>query len=520
VTTTVTSTIKESGGDYTTLTAWEAAKQANLVTADQIQIAELYAFTTYLNDSVTVSGWTMDATRYAEIRTATGQRGDGYSTGARIGYTASAVPVITLSVAGSRLTDIDMIGFSYTAQNNYGAKAYITSTSIKTLITGCRGFGFTRRVYDIDGFSGATIVANCFGECIATTGYSAFYFNRLYSGCAAYNNTAVQPSSTLWYGFEFAGDAAGRTWNIKNNLAVVSASGVGFKTISGGSGTYNFDYNASTDATASANGGTHNRDSQTFTFTDAANHDYTLTSGDAGAKDFGVDLSADSVYAFSVDWQGDTRSGSWDIGFDEYVAAGGGTTYPVSLTLGASAAFAASSIATLIRTISLAASAALSAQGAKIGTYPKSSTIAANAALDAVSVSTRPVSITLTASGGFSASGQVAKQAAAIFAASLGLTAAEVRTAIASVDLGIATIFSAGVNGTFNKSATFAASAALLATVPGVVSASLTLSITAGFDAAGGFNWFAVSPAAASWSGASDDSGNWTTATEGTDTWS
>src|SRR3990170_1219772 len=73
--TTVTKTIKSSGGDYTSLSAWEAGQQGNLVTADQIQVAECYSM---LDTSICViNGWTTDATRYIEIKTPVSERHDG-----------------------------------------------------------------------------------------------------------------------------------------------------------------------------------------------------------------------------------------------------------------------------------------------------------------------------------------------------------------------------------------------------------------------------------------------------------
>lgn len=69
-------------------------------------------------------------------------------------------------------------------------------------------------------------------------------------------------------------------------------------------------------------GGTGNRFSQTFTFVDSANRDYHLQSSDAGAKDYGVSDPGSGLFSDDID--GQTRSGSWDIGADEYVAAASG----------------------------------------------------------------------------------------------------------------------------------------------------------------------------------------------------
>ena len=88
------------------------------------------------------------------------------------------------------------------------------------------------------------------------------------------------------------------------------------------SGTQTQSYNASTDATAS---GTGSRTTQTFTFEDAANGDLRLNASDAGAKGYGTDLSADSVYPFSLDFIRTTRTVPWDIGAHQVsVASSGG----------------------------------------------------------------------------------------------------------------------------------------------------------------------------------------------------
>lgn len=58
-------TIKPSGGDYTSLSAFEAGEQRNLVTADQISYGCCYAMSDTL--AVTFAGWTTDATRFIRV---------------------------------------------------------------------------------------------------------------------------------------------------------------------------------------------------------------------------------------------------------------------------------------------------------------------------------------------------------------------------------------------------------------------------------------------------------------------
>lgn len=70
--TVVTKTIGTASRDYSTLQAWEDAAPANLVTADQVWRGECYADAEF-SAALTVSGSTVDATRYKELTVAAGQ---------------------------------------------------------------------------------------------------------------------------------------------------------------------------------------------------------------------------------------------------------------------------------------------------------------------------------------------------------------------------------------------------------------------------------------------------------------
>ena len=58
------------------------------------------------------------------------------------------------------------------------------------------------------------------------------------------------------------------------------------------------------------------------TFVNEAGFDFHLDSSDTAAKDAGANLSADATFPISTDIDGETRSGTWDIGADEYVGGG------------------------------------------------------------------------------------------------------------------------------------------------------------------------------------------------------
>lgn len=76
--TVITHTIKNVDGDYSTLVAWESAQDRNLVTADEIAVAECYNdFGDYLTQYCRIFGWTTDETRYIKIYAPEGQRHNG-----------------------------------------------------------------------------------------------------------------------------------------------------------------------------------------------------------------------------------------------------------------------------------------------------------------------------------------------------------------------------------------------------------------------------------------------------------
>jgi hypothetical protein len=88
-------------------------------------------------------------------------------------------------------------------------------------------------------------------------------------------------------------------------------------------------YNASDESSAV---GTSSRTNQTFTFVNAGADDFHLSVSDAGAKDYGTSSPFTGLsYSYTVDIDGQTRSGSWDIGADEYQSASASPSARLSL---------------------------------------------------------------------------------------------------------------------------------------------------------------------------------------------
>ena len=96
----VQKTIQQSGGDYTSLSAWEAGRQTNCVTADSIEMAVIQgSWSAADTTSLTINGWTTDAARYIVITNSTsqhdGKRYDSAANAYRLDVTGSSA--ITVS---------------------------------------------------------------------------------------------------------------------------------------------------------------------------------------------------------------------------------------------------------------------------------------------------------------------------------------------------------------------------------------------------------------------------------------
>jgi hypothetical protein len=155
--------------------------------------------------------------------------------------------------------------------------------------------------------------------------YNCIFLDWLSTGALSYAFEACEGNYTEVYNCTFANNYAANWWLtswtslFKNNLFYNNT------TDSTNGQTLPDTYCSTTNDNTKGltNAATGNRFSQTFTFVDEPNDDFHLGSTDAGAIGYGIDLSA----VFTTDIDGQTRptgSNTWDIGADEYVAAGGG----------------------------------------------------------------------------------------------------------------------------------------------------------------------------------------------------
>lgn len=310
--TTVVKTIG-TGGDYSTLQAWEDACPANLVTADQVWQGQLKN-QEFVSGSplLTISGTTVDSTRYVELTTEAGASFADHankatnalrynaSNGAGIRWTGTYGTAITISQSYTRISKLQI-----TATGSSNAAACLSSGSIdyvdhnqcifegKTTATTVSMVGSNSRLRN------SLVVARhaSAGSIVQGT-----------AGTNIYNSTLVSTAGTATNGFlSNYGTAICKNVYVGNvtNATAGSASvtkTTSFTSVSGPpSG-----WSAAAFSTA------------TFESITDGSHDLRLKTGSA-LIDAGT---TESTYAAN-DVIGTARSGTWDVGAWEVPAAGG-----------------------------------------------------------------------------------------------------------------------------------------------------------------------------------------------------
>ena len=314
--TTVTHTLRSSGGDYTTMSAWEAAQQRDLVTADEIAQLNCYDdWPSGLSNTCLVSGWTTDATRYVYITAPSGERHDGTPAGGGFTLTYSTNFTNILEVAASTYATIEWIVSKHTTKGS-GFRAN-SNTTIKKCI-GRNAQGSSSRAGIQIGASGAKIYNSHVYNSVRGIGTESNFI-----GAEVYNCTVEDCSS---WGFRCYGSISAK-FDIRNcvtyNCTTSYQSPTNLHASAG--------YNAASDAATVTPPGTNPITTNIVSgdFTDIVNHNYSLASGST-LIDAGMDLSG----TFTDDIIGTTRGATFDVGAFEYV--GGATTHEGSISLGLS----------------------------------------------------------------------------------------------------------------------------------------------------------------------------------------
>lgn len=326
--TTVISTLRNGvteAGVFPTIEAWRSSLPANFVTADVVHILEVEANVGghAMTANLTFSGITTDATRYPHIRPKDGHGHTGVWDTSKVMFTGTNSAANTGLLTGNTSTFIfeglqvdAVIGSSTSAAietfvSGRGTvhACIVRATLLNTGITGSRG------IWLVSSGIGLSLAVNCIVmDCTSSSlpGSTAYRGILHTAGSAyAYNCTVVNCGGGIFS----LNPGASAPLTLRNNLVTNSgvAGRVAYTVDTATLGTTS-SHNAASDATAP---GTSSRQSQVFVFKNAAANNYKLAGTDTGAKGFGVDLSADSIYPFSTDAGGQTRASPWDMGSDE-----------------------------------------------------------------------------------------------------------------------------------------------------------------------------------------------------------
>ena len=206
-----------TGGDYTTLQAWEDACPANLVTVDQIWQGQLKnQELTSASTLLTISGTTVDATRYVELTTeagasfrdnaskATNALRYNAANGAAIKMTGTAIGV-SVAQNYTRISNIQMLSTS--TSTSAQPTLYVNSTGINCDVNSCiiEGYGRNSALKSVAAIKGngagqPNRLRNCLVVQRSTD--AAAILAILSNGAEAYNCTFAATGATLAVAFQ------------------------------------------------------------------------------------------------------------------------------------------------------------------------------------------------------------------------------------------------------------------------------------------------------------------------------
>lgn len=312
-----------SGKDYATLQAWNSAQARNLVSADEIAVAECYGGTDLLGGSFfNASGsWTTDSTRYCVIRAAEGEQIVGGSWDTSKAYGTSSTPTWPAIYTGAK--HFEIVGMQI--KNNTAARVFGSLNMLGVGQVWARSCLFVsgntssgQPVVDIEYAGGSCSIENC---TILFNGSHNYFIGITFRATSSithylYNNTIVG----------IVNGSPGVHWGIYAVDAVVTVESNNnyfqCNSISSGSGTVNLGANDAHSGTGvpTASLDSIPYDGTTFVSVTTGSEDLTPVSG-SPLIDAGADLSGSGI---TDDMNGTTRpqGSSYDIGAIEILSSG------------------------------------------------------------------------------------------------------------------------------------------------------------------------------------------------------
>lgn len=308
--TTVTKIIDPDSGagtDYTSLAAWEAARQRDLTAADEIEIASCRCSSGSedTGGAFAVDGWTTDSTRYIKITVQDAYRHAGVWSTAKYRCRFSNTTGDSLNVL-EQYTIVEYLQAYYNASGSSWRGVFALKASYSQCqfciakgdgsdMTGGGYVGdpsntnmlfYRNIIYDFTGTNSWGIAT---GDSINSTNHIG---QNTVFGCTYginYNNTPITSKQN------YAGSC---TLDFANKTGVTTSK------------------NISSDATSPDGASYQGKNSYSNYFVDYANKDFHLKSTDTVLKDAGDNLGS----PYDVDIDGQTVTGTWDIGADEWMA--------------------------------------------------------------------------------------------------------------------------------------------------------------------------------------------------------
>lgn len=304
------------GGDYYSLTAWEAGQQTNLVTGDNIAkavISGVWDKPENMGSTVfDINGWVTSPDNYIQIYVDPSSR---HSTGVDI---SNYIIQFTGGLGRVRLSETDVRLEGLTVYTPYvGIGTSLAGLTGNLYLKDCYVYNTgTQTCYDIGAVASGSYAS--FINCVAinrgnTASNRGFYINN--SGVAAkfYNCTAIVFGNNT-PGFIIHSSHTSKICEFYNCLVYSHAATKRSFTLTTGQ-VLDMQFCASNDEYADDITPINNYVNQNFSFVDSGNCDYRLTISDTGAKDKGTGLS----YLFTKDILNNIRNGLWDIGAYEYI---------------------------------------------------------------------------------------------------------------------------------------------------------------------------------------------------------
>jgi len=305
------------GTDYTSLAAWEAGEQRDLVAADEIAVAKCRCTNGSADaTTVTIEGWTTNSDCYIKVWTDPdeGYRHDGKwndssyrldpGTNNGLYVRQGWVYIIGLQIHATHKVQSGHVYARYPLLLEWctSGDVVIDKSIIRLTAKSTKGYGIN--IYDPNDTTTAFKIRNCvIYQDGSSTGEAGIRIG-------AASNDTVEIFNCTVYNFGIGiFNQSGSPDVIVQNCAVFGNSD-------------DFSNVSTIDHCASDDGDGTNAvvpSDWSLVFVDYPNGDFHLKSTDTDLRDAGVDLSSEG---FTDDIDGETRSAPWDIGADEYVSGG------------------------------------------------------------------------------------------------------------------------------------------------------------------------------------------------------